>query len=333
MYSIVTNSNIAVNNGVEETCYVQEHVERVLAAVKKNFGQYFDRFLDSCGGNGITIEDVQGIQKKLGIEVQKKKRIVDLTENYKTILREAVEDFEKDREDYKKIFRQNWLEDLDEDADGFKSKTLRNECPIIRKTLANKRAKELDKYRVSFSQADADELLRVVYNLCVFGDEYQNNYNPDTYESAQTYLDLGMSLLDTEDYTAYGVIGGGIKTHMLYKVHPALFSNRSRSAIWALWYLTNKETFNCKMDSEFLMIDVNRTIVQQNYFYPYQLFAFYAFEIYKMLRDKAIEYNVTIDPNYRYVIVDAFLEYVSMEHNDEISILKSQIRDGGLGYA
>ena len=52
-----------------------------------------------------------------------------------------------------------------------------------------------------------------------------------------------------------------------------------------------------------------------------------------MLRDKALEYNVKIDPDYRYVIVDAFLEYVSLEHNDEISILKSQIRDGGLGYA
>ncbi len=154
----------------------------------------------------------------------------DLTENYKTIIREAVDDFEKDRKDYIVIFNQNKLEDLDEDADGFKSKTLRNECPIIRKTLANRKAKELDKYRVNFSQADPDWLLNVVYNLCVFGDEYKDNYDPNTYENAKTYQDLKMELLDTDNYTAYGVIGGGIKTHMLYKVYPAMFPNRSR--IW-----------------------------------------------------------------------------------------------------
>lgn len=321
------------NTGVEDVCYEQEHVEKVLEAIKKNFDQFFNPFLESAGGKEISLENVQSLQKKFGIAVQQKKKNKDLTVNFKAIIREAIDDFEKDQEDYCKILRQKWLEDFDEDADTFKSKILRNECPIIRKTLANKRAKELDKYRVNFSQADADWLLQVVYNLCVFGDEYKKNYNPDTYEDAQTYQELDMSLLDTDDYTAYGVIGGGIKTHMLYKVHPAIFPNRSRSAIWALWYLTNKKSFGCNTDSEFLMIDTEKSITQQNYFYPYQLFAFYAFEIYKILRDKATVYNVSIDPNYRYVIVDAFLEFIAMEHDNEIAILKSQIKDGGMGYA
>ena len=321
------------NGGVEDVCYEQEHVEKVLHAIKKNFDEHFNRFLDSTGGKGVSLESIQELQKKFGIEVQEKKKNSDLTANYKAIIREAIEDFEKDRGDYQKIFRQNWLEDLDEDADVFKSKVLKNECPIIRKTLANKKAKELDRYRVSFSLADADWLLSVVYNLCVFGDAYKKSYDPNTYEDAVTYEDLNLSLLDTDDYTAYGVIGGGIKTHMLYKVHPSLFPNRSRSAIWALWYLTDKESFGCKTDSEFLMIDLDKNIVQQNYFYPYQLFAFYAFEIYKLLRGKAKELNVDIDPDYRYVIVDAFLEYIAMEHDEEIAFLKSQIRDGGMGYA
>ena len=321
------------NSGVEDVCSEQEHVEKVLNVIRKNFDQHFNRFLDSTGGKGISLEDIQVLQKKFGIEVQQKKKNSDLANNYKTIIREAIDDFEKDRVDYQKIFRQGWLEDLDEDADVFKSKYLRNECPIIRKTLANKKAKELDKYRISFSLADADWLLHVVYNLCIFGDAYQETYDPNTYEDAETYQDLDLSLLDTDDYTAYGVIGGGIKTHMLYKVHPAIFPNRSRSAIWALLYLTDKETFGCKTDSEFLMIDLDKNIVQQNYFYPYQLFAFYAFEIFKMLRDKATEYNVDIDPDYRYVIVDAFLEFITMEHESEIEFLKSQIRDGGMGYA
>ena len=81
------------------------------------------------------------------------------------------------------------------------------------------------------------------------------------------------------------------------------------------------------------MIDLSKNIVQQNYFYPYRLFAFYAFEIYKMLRDKAAVYNAYIDTDYRYVIVDKFLDFIAMEHDEEITFMKSQIRDGGMGYA
>lgn len=321
------------NRGVEDVCFEQDHVEKVLSVIRDNFEPYFTRFIDTTAGKGVSLENIQNLQKKLGVGVQKSKKNNDLSSNYKTIIRESIDEFEKDREDYQKIFNQDWLEDMDEDADAFKSRTLHDKCPIIRKTLANRRAKELDKYRISFSLADPDWLLSVVTNLCFFADESWENYDPETYEDAQTYKDLDMELLDTEDYTAYGVIGGGIKTHMLYKVYPAIFPNRSRNAIWALWYLTDKNTFGCKTDSEFLMIDVGKSIVQQNYFYPYELFAYYAFEIYKMLRDKAAEYDAYIDPDYRYVIVDSFLDYVALEHDGEISVLKSQIKDGGMGYA
>lgn len=43
------------NSGVEDICYEQEHVVKVLAAIKQNFGQHFDRFLDSSGGKRISI--------------------------------------------------------------------------------------------------------------------------------------------------------------------------------------------------------------------------------------------------------------------------------------
>ena len=139
--------------------------------------------------------------------------------------------------------------------------------------------------------------------------------------------------MDTEAFTVYGVIGGGIKSHMMYKVYPNTFPNCSRNAIWALWYLTDKKTFGCKTDSEFLMIDVGKSFTQQNYFYPYKLFAFYAFEIYKLLRDKATELGAYIDTDYRYVIVDSFLSFVENVHDEETSFLKAQIRDGGRGFA
>ncbi len=321
------------NSGVEEQCYEERHIQNVLEAIKSNFEFYFQHFIETGAGTGITAADFARLQKRMGISLGKSLSRKSIRENYIAIIREAMKDFERDQEDYMVIFDEELLEDYDEDADTFKSKVLKNECPIIRKTLANRKAKELDKYRAAFGLADADRLREVIYHLCVFGNAYVENYDSEVYEDAHTYHDLGMEPLDTEDYTVYGVIGGGIKTQMLYKVHPGQFPNRSRNAIWALWYLSGKDSFGCKTDSEFLMIDVSKSIVQQNYFYPYRLFAYYAFEIYKMLRDKGTEYGVSIDSDYRYVIVDAFFDYIAAEHEDEISVLKSQIRDGGMGFA
>ena len=190
-------------------------------------------------------------------------------------------------------------------------------------------------YRYEFSIAAPDNLLSVVSNLSRFAKEYMEEfYNEENYdEPIYYYDDLELGDIDTEDYTAYGVIGGGIKSHMLYKVQPSAFPNRSRNALWALWYLSGKKTFGCEMDSEFLMIDVDKSITQQNYFYPYELFSYYAFHIYALLKEKAEELGVYIDPGYRYVAVDRFLDFIAKEHDDEISFLKSQIKDGGFGYA
>ncbi len=301
---------------VEESCYDEEHIEKILKEIKKNFEGYFRRFLETNAGECTGPVSHQ-----------------NLSAHYKSIINESLLKYEKDRNDYREIMDMELLEDLVDDADYFKSVILRNKCPIIRKTLANKKAKELDKYRGNFSYADADWLLKVVTNLCRFADEYAENYEEEEYENCETYEDFNVSPMDTADYTAYGVIGGGIKTHMLYKIYPGLFPNRSRNAIWALWYLSGKSKYDCTMDSEFLMIDVDKGIAQQNYFYPYTLFVYYAFEIYKLLRDKAAELDAYIDPDYRYIIVDAFFEYVALEHDADIAVMKSQIRDGGMGFA
>ena len=147
------------------------------------------------------------------------------------------------------------------------------------------------------------------------------------------YEELGLGDLDTENYSVFGVIGGGIKSHMLYKVYPEVFPNRSRRAIWALWYLSDKKVIDCKYDSEFLMIDTQKTITQQNYFYPYEIFAFYAHRIFQMLKEKAKENNVFLDPKYRYIFVDVFMDFIAKQHDEDISFFKSQIKDGGYGGA
>ncbi len=265
---------------VEAVCYEQKHIEKVLDIIKTKFPEYFNDFIMLEAGYGVSEQDVQKIAEKLGVQKVTSKKNVDITKKFKNIIIEASENFEKDREKYIAIFDQEALEEYEDDPQYFKSTVLKKECPIIHHTLFST-AKELDKYKRDFNISDSNELLTVVSNLFNFAEDYYDNfYEEKAYDKIDCHEGLEISDLDTDDYTVYGVIGGGIKSHMLYKVYPAVFPNRSRDAIWALWYLTDKKTFDCKQDSEFLMIDVDKCITQQNYFYPYELFTFYAHQIY-----------------------------------------------------
>lgn len=321
------------DRSVEDVCYENQHIERVLEMIRSNFPKYFNDFILLEAGYGVSELEVQKLAEKLGVQKEKTRKKVNIEKKYKNIIEEALEEFQKDRNKYIAIFDQEALEEYEDDPQYFKSTVLKKECPIIHHTLFST-AKELDKYKKDFNLSDSNDLLIVVGNLSNFAEDYYNNfYDDDTYDQITCYGDLKISELDTDDYTVYGVIGGGIKSHMLYKVFPAVFPNRSRDAIWALWYLTNRKAIDCAQDSEFLMIDVEKSITQQNYFYPYELFTFYAHQIFQMLGQEAEENNVYLDPEYRYLIVDTFLSFVAEQHGDEISLMSRQIKDGGIGNA
>lgn len=319
---------------VEAVCYEMEHIEKVVSSIRAKFSEYFNEFITLEAGYGVSEKDIKKISTTLGVDNIKPKKKVDYAKKFKGILVDSIEDFKKDAEKYRAIFDEDALTEYEDDPQYFKSTVLKNECPIIHSTIHNKRAKELDKYRHEFSVSDSNELLTVVSNLYNFAEGYYNDfYDEGTYDDIRNYQNLKFSDLDTEDYTVYGVIGGGIKSHMLYKVYPSVFPNRSRGAIWALWFLTDKEPFECTQDSEFLMIDVEKSVTQQNFFYPYELFTFYTHQIYQMIKEKAVEYDVHLDAENRYIIVDAFLTFIAEQHDEEISLLKQQIRDGGFEYA
>jgi len=305
---------------VEPVCYEQGHVDKVLDIIKNTFSKYFDDFISYEGITGISENDFQKIANSLGVESKKKRKTTDKKQSYKNIIIQGLDSFEKDRQKYLDILDEETLDEYKDDPPSFKSKTLRYECPIIHSTLQNKRAKALDKYRYEFNVANANELLSVVTNLNNFAVNYVNNvYDPNEYDNITGYVDLLFSELDSQSCTVYGVIGGGIKSHMLYKLYPSVFPNRSRAAVWALWYLSDKKVIDCHMDSEFLMIDEKESTTQQNYFYPYQLFAFYAHQIFQMLKIEAEKHDVYLDTEYRYVIVDSFLSFVADIHEPEIN--------------
>lgn len=321
-------------NSIEEICYEEAHIQQVLAEIEANFSDYFERYLKTEAGTRISWEMLQDISTEIGvIQIGLEDKTIDDRGKYINIINESITDFERDRDSYLNIMDLEALDEHKDDPSNFKNSVLRNDCPIIRMTLQNKKAKELDKYRASFNISNPNDLLRVVTNLTNFAIKFLDTaYDKNNYDSITTLKELGFSLLDSEDYSVYGVIGGGIKSHFFYKFSPSVFPNRSRQALWALWYLTDKKTFGCSQDSEFLNINVKKCITQQNYFYPYELFSFYAYNIYQLLNKEAKKLDVYIDEDYRYVIVDSFLTYIAREYDEEISFLQSQAREDVYGY-
>jgi hypothetical protein len=312
-------------NNIEDRCYEEQHIERVVTEIKAHFYDYFDLFIQSEAGATLSQEQIKILAEKFGsdgaVKIQKK----DTSEVLKNILAEGIEKFEKDRHSYIDLLDEEALEEYEDNPAGFKS-SLRKDCPIIRVTLMSK-AKELDKYRYEFGISNPNELLTVCQNLASFANNYAEECVDFDYDSISSLYELEFEELDTEDYSVFGVIGGGIKSHFLFKLHPAYFPYRSKEAIWAFWYLTDKKTFECEEGSQFLMINVEKSLTQQNYFYPYELFSFYAYQVYLLLKKEAEKNNVHIPDEYRFVLVDQFLTFVAKTHDEDIKFISSSSED------
>lgn len=306
---------------VEDECFQVKHIQKVLDKIKENFQDYFDKFLESQQSH-ISQDRIDTLHDQFIVDSEGKHLVLDRSRACRELFEEAISDFEKDKKAYIDLFDQELLEEYEDDPQQFKSRILKIKTPVIRRTLQNMYAEQLDKYRAAFARANAVDLLTVVSKLSKFSEDYvKNKYNAETFEDIVYYKDFNFTVLDTEEYTVHGVIGGGIKSTMLFKNYPDVFSSRSRLAVWALWYLVGKQTFGCKMDSEFLMIDLKQNSVQQNYFYPYELFEFYALHIYLLIKNAAKRLEVEVNSAYRFVYVDAFLSFIALDHIQEINDL------------
>lgn len=230
----------------------------------------------------------------------------------------ALNTFEDERQPYLRFLDQEALEEYDDDPNAFK-KAIRKECPIVRHCM-NSSAKVMESYQSAFWTTPGARMLEVTRNIVEFGAAYAAQFNVESFLQAETPMDFGVSGLDDEPYTAYGVIGGGIRTLFLYYLWPHAFPNRSQAGIWALYFLTGRNNYGFHDDSEFLMIQDDGT--QQNYFYPYDLFTFYARDLLLLIQSKSKAAGFSINPDQRFVYVNCFLQHVADTHATDINILK-----------
>lgn len=320
-------------NDIEELCYEQEHIDKVWEEIKQSISMYFQQYIDTEGGHTIDENEVEKLAERFGSSAKPKSKNKDTKKILERLLKEAVADFEKERKIYQDILNLEALDEYKHDVNSFKNTVLKNQIPIIRKTLQNKQAKELDKFRVAFNNAQPGHLFEVTSNIIKLANEWKNEwYDGKEFEQIATCDELNYFELDDENYTAFGVIGGGIKSTFIFKLFPEMFPSRSREAVWSLYYLSNKKRFGCKEDSQFLMINTDEGTTQQNYFYPYGLFAFYALRVFNKLKELFALQGISLPIEYRFAVVDDFLSFVSRSHQDEINLLKQNSQNYHYDY-
>ena len=320
-------------NDIEEICYEQDHIDKVWEEMKQIIPEYFQQYIETEGGHSIQDSEAEKLAEKFGSTSKPKSKSKDTKKILERLFKEAIDDFNKERQPYLEILDLESLAEYKHDVNSFKNTVLKNQIPIIRKTLQNKQAKELDKFRAAFNAAQPGHLFEVTSNIIKLANEWKNDwYDAKEFEKIENCDDLGYYDLDEEGYTAFGVIGGGIKSEFIFKLFPEMYPSRSREAVWALYYLSSKKKFGCKEDSQFLMINADEGTTQQNYFYPYGLFAFYALRIYYKLKELYAKHGISLPIEYRFVAVDTFLSFVARSHQEEINVLKQNSQNYHYDY-
>ena len=58
---------------IEDICYDMAHIKTVLSVIKRNFEKYFEEFLMTNAGAGISADEFEKLKEKLGIKGGKSK--------------------------------------------------------------------------------------------------------------------------------------------------------------------------------------------------------------------------------------------------------------------
>jgi hypothetical protein len=75
------------------------------------------------------------------------------------------------------------------------------------------------------------------------------------------------------------------------------------------------------------MINKEHSTTQQNFYYPYGIFSFYAIQIFLELKKHFAKHGAAISVDYRFVIVESFLSFVGHCHQEKTNLLKRDNTD------
>jgi hypothetical protein len=303
-----------------------DHVAAVWTAVEHSMPEYLAKMVAPSAPGG---EDILSKLKATGnfkVTSKKAKPVAPIADP--SHFDDALKAFEKRSAKYQEFFVTDLLQEFrDDDPDSFKG-ALSKRCPVIQGGL-NAKSEDLKEWKIKFKMTPSSELLTTFENLVTFADEYlESDGDEDEYSQHDAMGDFEFEGFDGEHVGVPGVIGGGIKSEVLYNLHPRLFPLRSKRALCGLYFLTGRSHFGLRSKtSEFLMIDDTiknpawNMRMDHNYWYSYALFTLYAMRVARALQDAFIEKGLSFEVDHRYVYVDAFFRHVCDCHPEDMKVM------------
>ena len=298
------------------------HVDRVLKELTLNVPKYFD-----------AITELHKIENAV---IPTTDKVV-----WSKILTDGIAKFEKESLSYQKFFSEDNMEEFEEidDAKVFKSE-LKKDCPIIRKSLMSSMT-ELQKWKEDFAMAKAQDLFETFANFLDFMRDYADATEDIDYDDLKTQEDFQplFEFSSDEDLVLRNVIGAGIKTTIIYNIMPQLFCKSVRRTLYGLSFLTRDiHILMPSRTSEFIMMDdtdmnkVGRNAIanfrmEHNYWYPFNIFMLYTNHIYKIIEDLLNKMGITLEPKYRFVYVNLFLELICLKEMDAVRTMMGGDQD------
>jgi hypothetical protein len=293
----------------------EKHVEEVWFAIAQSFKRYFDRFVEH---ELLSKSSAAAAIATLGSKYKIKDSKVDPAPTLRATFQKAIDEYQREAAMYRGFFNEESLQEYEElDAKEFK-RALRDKrnCPIIYNCV-NSQRKQMHDWQRKFQARDPRPLRTVFRELFLAAEEYAHELKPANFEVVNELSELRLERFDEdEDLRAEGIVGTGIKSAVLYHLHPDIFPSGWRMGLYALYFMSGSDKNFELSSNEFIMVndlkaEEHITDIEHNYWYPYSLYTLYQLRLHRLLSDACSKLKVSFDPKYRFVYNDRFLKHVT----------------------
>jgi len=291
-----------------------DHIEKVWQSIEKNIPIYFQKMIDSN-------DELDALKESGSFKI--KASAPDIRKKISEIFADGLHYYQKEDSKYKKFFNVNSMQEFEDEDDpkAFKS-ALSTKVPIILKAR-NSKAEMMYEWQTRFATSKAIDVYAIFFNLITFMNEFIEDTRIEDFSVVDGIKDLDdfIVLNEDDDYNVPGVIGMGIKSSVLYFLNSKYFLCANKNTLFGFYFLSDCEAFRLPSGSnEFIMIkddrqEMNRRenknmLIDQNYWYPYDLFLLYSLRSYRLLKELCARNNYKLDDAYRFVHLNTFMSHI-----------------------
>ncbi len=291
-----------------------KHISQVWKSIETNIPIYLDKVVKMN-------DEFAGLKANPYFKVQSSSP--DIRKHLTEIFEEGLKKYEKEELKYKKFFAEESMNEFEDEDDpkAFKS-ALSTKVPVILKARNSQRPL-MREWQEKFVISKPADVYAIFFNLIDFMNEYIQETDPSEFGKLNDIGELEKlyTLNEDDDYNVPGVIGMGIKSAVLFHLDPKYFLAANKNTLYGFHFLSNCDSFGLPSGSnEFIMIndlheDSNRRhhtnmLIDQNYWYPYDLFILYGLRTFRKLKELCAIYKYTLSDENRFVHVNSFMSKI-----------------------